>query len=427
MKPLSGGESMRATNKRVKQFVVTSAVAAGAMLAAPNAGEAALGDQPLKEGMWHEDVKELQDVLKRKGYFTYHTSTGFFGPITKEALINFQRQANIPVTGIADEQTFKALNVSARSSSQNDGSASGQTLSTNQLLRIGSRGNQVSLLQERLQKEGYYTYNIDGIFGRLTEQAVRRYQQANGLKVDGIAGPQTLSHLNGNKAPEAPRNTVSDSKDNSAGGRGGAKAPSSTLLKKGSRGQAVTDLQNKLKRLGFFSANATGYYGDITTQAVRDFQRKYGLAIDGIAGPNTFSKLEAVLKGEDDKVLNDSSFNVMNLIADASEYIGVPYVWGGNTPQQGFDCSGFIVYVFKKQGIQLPRTVAQIWNVGKAVSKPQVGDLVFFETYKPGASHVGIYIGNNKFIQAGTSTGVTISNMTSSYWSSRYVGAKRVH
>src|SRR5690606_4904057 len=106
--------------------------------------------------------------------------------------------------------------------------------------------------------------------------------------------------------------------------------------------------------------------------------------------------------------------------------IGVPYVWGGTTPK-GFDCSGFIQYVFKKQNVNLPRTVSQMWNAGKTVSKPQVGDIVFYETYKKGPSHAGIYIGNNKFIQAGTSTGVTITDMNNSYWKPRYLGAKRLH
>ena len=115
----------------------------------------------------------------------------------------------------------------------------------------------------------------------------------------------------------------------------------------------------------------------------------------------------------------------MDLIADASVYIGVPYVWGGNTPTQGFDCSGFLVYVFNKQGVSLPRTMAQIWNVTTPVSSPSVGDIVYFETYKPGASHGGIYIGNNKFIHAGSSSGVTISDLTSSYWAPKYLGAKR--
>lgn len=110
------------------------------------------------------------------------------------------------------------------------------------------------------------------------------------------------------------------------------------------------------------------------------------------------------------------------VVAEAKKYIGVPYVWGGSTPS-GFDCSGYVNYVFNKVGVSIPRTVATIWSATKTVSSPKVGDFVFYET-GTGPSHVGIYIGSNKFIHAGSSTGVTITDMSNSYWSSRYLGAK---
>ncbi|WP_312473258.1 LysM peptidoglycan-binding domain-containing protein [Neobacillus sp.] len=113
---------------------------------------------------------------------------------------------------------------------------------------------------------------------------------------------------------------------------------------------------------------------------------------------------------------------VQTIIDEAKKYIGSPYRWGGNTPA-GFDCSGFTKYVFDKHGVSLPRTAASQWDATTPVNSPSVGDLVFFETYKVGPSHVGIYLGNNKFISA-ASSGVTISDMTSSYWKTRYLGAK---
>jgi LysM repeat protein len=119
------------------------------------------------------------------------------------------------------------------------------------------------------------------------------------------------------------------------------------------------------------------------------------------------------------------SLNVDALITEAKKYMGVPYVWGGTTPS-GFDCSGYLNYVYHSQGITIPRTVESIWTAATPVSTPQIGDLVFFTTYAPGASHAGIYIGDNKFIHAGSSTGVTITDMNNSYWKPRYLGAKSV-
>jgi cell wall-associated NlpC family hydrolase len=117
-----------------------------------------------------------------------------------------------------------------------------------------------------------------------------------------------------------------------------------------------------------------------------------------------------------------SASKVQSIIDEAKKYIGSPYRWGGNTPA-GFDCSGFTKYVFDKQGVSLPRTAASQWDAATPVNSPSIGDLVFFETYKVGPSHVGIYLGNNKFISA-ASSGVTISDMTSTYWKTRYLGAK---
>ena len=107
------------------KFVISSAFAAGALFAAPAIGEAALGDRTLNEGMSHNDVKELQDVLKGKGYFTYHTSTGYFGSITKDALIRFQRDNNLPATGVADAATVRALK-SQQTKASTSSNASGQ-------------------------------------------------------------------------------------------------------------------------------------------------------------------------------------------------------------------------------------------------------------------------------------------------------------
>lgn len=116
------------------------------------------------------------------------------------------------------------------------------------------------------------------------------------------------------------------------------------------------------------------------------------------------------------------------VVEKAKEFVGVPYRFGGNTPS-GFDCSGFIVYVFDQFGIELPRTSAGQFEYGTSVEKSdlQPGDLVFFKnTYKAGISHAGIYVGNNKFISATSSSGVQIVSLSNTYWGPRYAGAKRL-
>lgn len=128
-------------------------------------------------------------------------------------------------------------------------------------------------------------------------------------------------------------------------------------------------------------------------------------------------------KPAESQVAGQTTSKVNELISEAKKYIGSPYEWAGSTPA-GFDCSGYLNYVYGKVGISIPRTVASIWSATKHVAAPRVGDLVFFETYKSGPSHAGIYLGNYKFIHAGSSRGVEISDMNNSYWKPRYLGAK---
>ncbi|PPA70443.1 NlpC/P60 family protein [Jeotgalibacillus proteolyticus] len=121
-----------------------------------------------------------------------------------------------------------------------------------------------------------------------------------------------------------------------------------------------------------------------------------------------------------------TSVSVQTVITIAKEQMGIPYVWGGSTPD-GFDCSGFIYYVFKQAGLPFGRTTAEGQHALTAnVSSPQAGDLVFFEnTYKVGISHVGIYLGNNQFIHTNDGEGVHITDLDNAYWQEKFAGFGR--
>jgi cell wall-associated NlpC family hydrolase len=113
----------------------------------------------------------------------------------------------------------------------------------------------------------------------------------------------------------------------------------------------------------------------------------------------------------------------------ARNLLGSRVVWGGASPSQGFDCSGLVQYVFRQAGVDLPRTADIQFLVGAAVPRTALrpGDLVYFTTYAPGASHVGIYIGLDKFIHTSFSQGVVaVGDMNDDYFARRYYGAKRV-
>jgi cell wall-associated NlpC family hydrolase len=130
------------------------------------------------------------------------------------------------------------------------------------------------------------------------------------------------------------------------------------------------------------------------------------------------SRVEAFLSRASDLVLN------------AMGFMGIPYKWGGATPEAGFDCSGFVQFVFRQAtGVILPRSSFDQVHQGVSVTQDELqpGDLVFFNTMRARFSHVGIYIGENRFIHA-PSRGKTVEivDITNSYWQKRYNGARRL-
>lgn len=193
-------------------------------------------------------------------------------------------------------------------------------------------------------------------------------------------------------------------------------------FQRGDDGQEVLAIQKRLAELNYTITNIDGDFGPETETAIKRFQADKGLEVDGIVGAETYRTLM-----NKEMPPNRSNSVVRNILRAAYSVIGTPYVFGGTSPY-GFDCSGFTQYAFARAGVYIPRLADSQFYHGRRISMEQIrpGDLVFYTTYEPGASHVGIYVGNGNFIHAGSSTGVTIAAAFTGYWGARYYGACRI-
>ena len=199
--------------------------------------------------------------------------------------------------------------------------------------------------------------------------------------------------------------------------------PEKSVYQVGDRGWKVKQAQQYLQKLGFDPGEADGRFTKSTRKALRKFQKKYKLKETGNLDNATYEELKWQAEAKE----YGGNVASAKILKTAAQYKGVPYVFGGTTPR-GFDCSGYVQYVFARHGIRLTRTADTQAREGKFVSKKNLkpGDLVFFTTYEPGASHVGIYAGNNLFWNATSSRGIMLSNLTDSYWGPRYYTARRI-
>lgn len=201
---------------------------------------------------------------------------------------------------------------------------------------------------------------------------------------------------------------------------------SSMEFYEGDSGKDITEMQVKLKEQGYYKDKINGKFTTEMKNSIKKFQRVKNLKINGIVDEKTYVALigKPLLWKKEVLTGNQQGIKITNM---ASKFVGVPYKWGGVTPK-GFDCSGFIWYVFDKNSIHLPRTADVQYQAGKKVARGnlQRGDLVFFTTYEAGPSHTGIYLEKGNFIHASSSKGVMVSNLADSYWKTRYFGARRM-
>lgn len=228
----------------------------------------------LRYGMAGDDVRLLQQRLYTLGYYAGETD-GQFGSSVQNAVKAFQRKNGIAVDGVAGANTCKVL-FSASAIAAN------ATESTVQrTLRWGMEGADVKTMQSRLKVLGYYHSTADGVFGSGTLTALKQFQSRNGLTADGICGKNTREKLYSEDARGAQES------DGQAGS-----IPVQTLTF-GDKGEEVKALQRRLRELGYYTGEIDGQFGSATYSAVKRFQTRNGLTVDGKAGKNTLARLYA--------------------------------------------------------------------------------------------------------------------------------------
>ncbi|MBD2530001.1 peptidoglycan-binding protein [Nostoc flagelliforme FACHB-838] len=269
----------------------------------------------LEKGDQVPSVRNLQQKLRTAGFYQ-SSVTQVYDASTQEAVRRFQKAAGLPVDGIVGASTLQklenwqakkpttgatqakrttAVSAQARKSSTTSSasSASSQRRNSNYLAK-GDEGEEVRALQERLRVAGFYYGNATGIFGPITEEAVKRFQDSYKLSVDGVVGPATLSKLPGvgiGDGEEAPKKVVNRDK-----------------LRVGDRGEPVRVVQEQLIQAGYLEGEPNGYYGPYTADAVKRFQAANFLAASGVAGPTTRAKLYSSVN-----TASKSEFNTLEI------------------------------------------------------------------------------------------------------------------
>lgn len=381
----------------------------------PQAAFAAGNSEILSKGDSSQNVVELQQALKQKGYFGSEI-TGYFGSDTQNAVIEFQRDNGLEPDGKVGPETSESIfgddyTVLFASLSESDGTASS--------LSLGNTGENVVLLQQRLAELEYYDYDtVTGYYGPVTQASVKKFQSCAGLGLSGVADLDTLQALFSDSALPY-------------------------TMSQGDTGASIQKLQVRLSDLGYFTADPTGYYGTITAYAVQEFQKQNGLSVDGKAGAETRSALysdgaascrgsDAVPAAEIASVQSKSEI-IDSALALAYSLMGKNYIYGACGPNS-FDCSGFIYYILKNAGLAVnrmsPSAFSSIssWQKITNIEDLQIGDIVFFDSETGNyINHMGIYVGGGSFIHASQGMGgVVRSPMTGGYYNQNFAFAKRI-
>lgn len=377
-----------------------------------------------------EDVKSVQQRLYELGYITDKGNlTGTFGEKTEAAVKEFQERNKLAGDGKVGNVTMEKLY---------------STEVVSKFYSVGDESDEIKEFQQRLQKLGYYDGKASGEFTKATAAAVREFQSANGLVVDGNVGPATKALLLSSDAQ-------------------------SKVIKLGDSGSDVVAIQKRLAELGYMrAANATGYFGEITQEAVMAFQRRNSLGADGKVGTVTLNTLNSSKakkaassssssgssssgssssgsssgssssgsssSGSSSSGSSSSSTGVERLIDVAESKLGCRYVRGAKGPSS-FDCSGFVYWCLNQAGVKQSYLTSVAWRSCTKYKKItdmddiKRGDILVFSDTSMATGHVGIYLGSGKMIDASSGAGkvrITSTVLSGSYWPSHFLMAFRV-
>lgn len=372
------------------------------------------------------DVEGAQQRLYELGYLDNKANIqGNFGDKTEAAVEAFQSKNGLKADGKVGVKTLEMLY--------------GEDVVSN-AYRLGDENRVIKDCQTALKKLGYITFTPDGVMGKATVSAIKAFQQANGLTRDGALGPVTRDMILSGDAQ-------------------------AMVLQVGDYGTAVKTMQTRLAKLNYLSsANATGYFGEITEDAVKAFQKRAGLTADGKVGAvtltmmNSSSAKKAATTPSSNKESSSGSSSsgssssgssssgssssstanktgVEKLVALAESKIGSKYVRGAKGPNT-FDCSGFVYWCVKNSGVSLSYMTSVAWRTTSrfqritSMGSIQRGDVLVFSGETSSTGHVGIYIGGGKMIDASSSEGEVRRSTTvlssGGYWSKHFICAYRI-
>ncbi len=349
------------------------------------------------KGEQGSDIERIQERLYELGYLASEDQvTGNFGDKTEEAVKKLQEINGISQDGKVGRQTMNLLY---------------SDIVQPNMLVYGDHSDVVQAAQERLKSLGYMTTTPDGKYGDDTVIAVKQFQSRNDLVVDGYLGPSTRMVLNSSDA-----------------------VPNGISL--GDQNENVTQIQKLLSQYGYLSsANVTGYFGEVTEKAVKNFQSANGLTSDGSVGVLTMAKLTGsnVRRYSSSGSGNSSgsagsgtvSGSAAALISVAKSKLGCRYVWGAKGPSQ-FDCSGFVYWCLNQVGVKQSYLTSSGWRTVGRYTK-----ITSFNNLRPGdiivvTGHVGIVAENGTVVDASSGNGKVVHRTMGSWFRNNFICGWRI-